>query len=139
MKKLERALKRYGRSVGTSKAEQKFDKALARAVRPWQNVFKGGTLYSKGARLQRRKGNFDDPMGNRKIKGKRKGVYGRKVLPKRKAWYAIFFARPAKQIPGHKRISFYRIYASRSRDVIKNVNDEITNLLIELAKTNFRK
>lgn len=133
--KLENALRKYAKSVGTTQAEQLFDKGLRKAVTPWQNVFNKGKMYEK---LTMRTGKLKRPMGNRKIKGTRKGVYGRKVLPTRTAWYTHFFASPARQIRRSKRVDFYKIYSTKSRDVAKKVNDEITRIMQYLASINFK-
>ena len=80
-------------------------------------------------------------MGNRKIKGTRSNVYGRKVAPKMKGksagWRAHFFARPARQINKGKRVHFSKMFAAQTKEVIRLTNAGIVELLDEISrKTN---
>lgn len=138
IERLHAALKKFSHDVEKSKkAERMFDKALRISAKPWQVAFKGGTMYRK---LRRLTGGFDDPMGNKKIKGRK--VYGRRVGPKAKGksagWRVHFFASPARQISPGKRINFSRIYRKKNGEVIKKLKEEIEKLLTNLANQNFK-
>ena len=140
VEKLNTALKGYAYDVADSKAGEKLmDSALRKAAGPWQRAFKGGTMYKK---LQRRTGGFDDPMGNKKIKGRRSRIYGRRVGPKMKGksagWRAHFFASPARQISSKKRVNFAAIYKKQNGKVRKILRTEINQLLNTLAKQRFK-
>ena len=84
-----------------------------------------------------------DPFGNTKIKGTRSGVYGRRVGPKRKGknggWRIHFFATPAKQIRGSKKIPFRGFFRQRNGAVITKLRSEIKNLLLKLAEVHITK
>ncbi len=135
---LEKSLRSFGKQFGTKAAEHEIDKVLTKAVKPWQNAFNKGQMYQK---LERRTGGLDKPMGNRKIKGTRSNVYGRKVAPKMKGksagWRAHFFARPARQINKGKRVHFSKMFAAQTKEVIRLTNAGIVELLDEISrKTN---
>lgn len=126
------------RKMGTKEAEGLIDGALERSVKPWQNAFNNGQMYQY---VDRKTGGFDKPMGNRKIKGLRKKVYGRKVLPKTKGktggWRAHFFARPARQISKKKRVPFYRMFAQKTPAVIAKANQELKHVMDYLIAKGF--
>jgi hypothetical protein len=138
IRELEIKLKKMAKKVGTKEAENLIDTALERGVKPWQNAFNNGQMYRY---VDRRTGGFDKPMGNRKIKGLRKKVYGRKVLPKTKGktggWRAHFFARPARQISKRKRVPFYRMFAQKTPTVIAKVNKELAEVMKYLIQKGF--
>lgn len=138
IKELETKLRNMARKVGTKEAESLIDDALKRSVSPWQNAFNNGQMYQY---VDRKTGGFDKPMGNRKIKGLRKKVYGRKVLPKTKGktggWRAHFFARPARQISKKKRVPFYRMFAQKTPTVIAKANKELTEVMKYLIQKGF--
>lgn len=138
VKELEKKLRNMARKMGTKEAERLIDGALTKSVKPWQQAFNNGQMYRF---VDRRTGGFDKPMGNRKIKGLRKKVYGRKVLPKTKGktggWRAHFFARPARQISKKKRVPFYRLFAQKTPRVIKVASDELAEVMNFLIRKGF--
>lgn len=135
VKNLEKSLRSFGKQFGTKAAEHEIDKVLRKSVKPWQNAFNKGQMYGK---LERRTGGLDKPMGNRKIKGTRSNVYGRKVAPKMKGksggWRAHFFARPARQIKKGKRIHFSKMFAAQTKEVIRLTNKGIVEMLKEIHR-----
>jgi len=139
LKKLDRAIRDFGEGLEKSSVEREFDKALRRSATPWQNALNRGQMYKK---LERNTGGFDKPMGNTKIKGKSKKVYGRRVGPKMKGksagWRAHFFASPARQIRPGKRINFYGLFQKKNREVVGKLNKEIVLILDKLANKTFK-
>jgi len=140
IQRLEEALSKFGTTVEKSrKAERMFDTALRKAATPWQRAFKGGAMYRKVRRVT---GGFEDPMGNRKIKGRRSSIYGRRVGPKMKGksagWRAHFFASPARQISPKKRVPFASMYKKENGKVRKILREELSKLLNYFAKQNFK-
>ena len=79
--RLERALREYTKRVDTKSSEKLIDDALRYAVRPWETEFNSGIVYDY---LEWQTGGSEKPMSNRKIKGIRRKVYGRKVGPKKR-------------------------------------------------------
>jgi len=117
IKKLEVQMKRMANEVESSKkAEKLLDKALRDSVKPWQEAVNNGWVYKW---VNKDKGRLQDPFGNTKIKGRRKGVYGRRVGPKLKGktggWFAHFFASPAKQIRRKSGTKYKIPFAARFR------------------------
>lgn len=139
--KVIRGFKRFGSSVEKSKQGEKlFDAALRRSVGPWQRAVNGGKVYRF---IKKQTGMSKDPFGNTKIKGPRAGVYGRKVGPKRgnknAGWRIHFFATPAKQIKGSKKIPFRGLFRQRNGPVIAKLRSEIKKLLLQLAQVHITK
>ena len=139
VKRLEKALRNFGKRTDTKTAEKQIDKALTYAVKPWQDQFNKGQAYKY---IEWQTGASESPMGNKKVKGLRKKVYGRKVSPKMKGkssgWRIHFFARPARQISRKKRIPFYRLFAAKTPDVIARANSELSTLFQNLANKSFK-
>jgi hypothetical protein len=139
VKRLEKALRKFGKRTDTKTAERQIDKALTYAVKPWQEQFNKGQAYKY---VEWQTGASESPMGNKKVKGLRKKVYGRKVSPKMKGkssgWRIHFFARPARQISKKKRIPFYRLFAAKTPEVIARANSELSILFQNLANKSFK-
>jgi len=137
--RLERALRDYARRVDTKSAEKMIDEALRYSARPWENEFNKGVMYKY---VEWRTGGSEKPMSNRKIKGTRKKIYGRKVGPKKRGnnsgWRAHFFARPARHISRKKRVPFYQIFAKKTDEVIRRANQSLSDLFQTLATQSFK-
>lgn len=142
MNKIKTSFERFGKSVEKSKQGEKlFDKALARAVGPWQRAVNGGKVYRF---IKKQTGMSKDPFGNTKIKGTRAGVYGRRVGPKKRGkknagWRIHFFASPAKHIRKGKKIPFRGYFRQRNAAVVSKLRSEIKNLLLQLAEIHITK
>lgn len=142
LERLNYSLNSFSNRVGSKTAEKEVDEVLKYAVKPWQTVFNSGLMYKF---LNKKTGSLEKPMGNRKIKAKRKKQYGRKVLPisdskskKQGGWKAHFFSRPAKHINKGKRVNFKQIYASKSKEVIARANQGISDLIQNIANRSFK-
>lgn len=139
--KVIRGFKDFGHSVEKSKeGERLFDNALKKAVKPWQDNVNKGKAYKYITKVT---GMSKDPFGNQKIKGKRSGVYGRRVGPKKGkkngGWRIHFFATPAKQISSKKKIPFRRFFREKNGDVVTELRFQLKELLFQLALIHLRK
>lgn len=139
IKRLERALRSFAKRTSDKTAEKQIDNALKYAVKPWENQFNKGQIYNY---VEWQTGASESPMGNQKIKGLRKKVYGRKVAPKRRGkssgWRIHFFARPARQISKKKRVPFYKLFADKTPNVIARASSELSDLFQNLANKSFK-
>lgn len=118
LKALEVAFKRAGTSLQSGRDAKELDKELRKAVKPWQDSVNKGWMYNF---VKKDKGRLQDPFGNTKIRGKRKGVYGRRVGPKTRGksggWFSHFFASPARQLDRKYKIPFYSRFRSKNAEV----------------------
>jgi hypothetical protein len=139
VRKWERQMNQYAVIFDQKTVEKRVDQALRRSVKPWQEAVNGGWMYKF---LKRSQGRMQDPFGNYKIKGKRRGIYGRKVAPKGKGhnggWLAKFFASPARQIKNIPRIPFYERFASKNRRVAALLRTEFNKVTQDFARRIFK-
>jgi hypothetical protein len=81
--------------------------------------------------LEKRTGQLKNPYGQRKIKGRVRRVYGRKVAPLRGKYPFIitFFGRPARHIRSSKRLGMSEVFLSNLPRVETRLRDRLTKLV----------
>ena len=139
LERLSRNMRRVQQNMAGKEAEKMLDRELRKAVKPWQNAINGGKMYNW---LEQGKGRLQDPMGNTKIRGKRRFVYGRRVGPKLKGktngWLAHFFASPARHIRKIKRVPFYRLFRAENGKVAALAKVGIEKVVRQMRLKSFR-
>lgn len=139
LERLSRNMRRFQQNMAGKEAEKMLDRELRKAVKPWQNAINGGKMYNW---LEQGKGRLQDPMGNTKIRGKRRFVYGRRVGPKLKGktngWLAHFFASPARHIRKIKRVPFYRLFRAENGKVAALAKVGIEKVVRQMRLKSFR-